>query len=164
MYLAHHFETPSFTNDFALWVGEALQEEALGEKLAAIDLLSFTSIRGLRESILVEVDKAIDGGADRSRNCPARDELHFCRSKSFIMPTGLVADDPQAFFHLLPNVSNVSLFYHFFEARLRLGRATKRSPTRCFVFSKSRQNNTFGTSCISAATSSWFTIRSRQRS
>jgi len=36
MYLAHHFETPVFSNDFALWAAEALQEEALGEKLAAI--------------------------------------------------------------------------------------------------------------------------------
>lgn len=40
------------------------------------------------------------------------------------MPTGLVAATPRDFFDKIARVSNVSLFYHFFEARLRLGRRT----------------------------------------
>jgi hypothetical protein len=40
------------------------------------------------------------------------------------MPTGIVADGVADFFRKLPKVSNVSLFFHFFEARLRLGRPT----------------------------------------
>jgi hypothetical protein len=40
------------------------------------------------------------------------------------MRTGLVARDPKEFFEVLPQVTNVSLFFHFFEARLRLGRPT----------------------------------------
>jgi hypothetical protein len=122
MYLSHHFETPSFTNDFALWVSEALQDEVLGEKLAAVDLLSFTSIRQLREAIIVTVLTEFNANGRRSRECPPGDEFHFCKSKSFMMPTGLVARAPAEFFALLPEVSNVSLFFHFFEARLRLGR------------------------------------------
>jgi Family of unknown function (DUF5752) len=124
MYLAHHFETPLFSNDFALWVSEALQEEALGEKLAAIDLLSFTSIRELRKAIIGAIERHIEQDGRQLRDCPPGDEFHFCRSKSFIMATGLVARDPKEFFELLPQVSNVSLFFHFFEARLRLGRPT----------------------------------------
>lgn len=121
MYLSHHFETPAFSNDFALWVSEALQEEALGERLAAIDLLDFTSIRDLREAILKVVEPA---AADSLRAAPPGDEFHFAKSKSFVMSTGLVARDPEEFFALLPRVSNVSLFFHFFEARLRLERRT----------------------------------------
>ena len=124
MYLAHHFETPVFSNDFALWAAEALQEEALGEKLAAIDLLSFTSIRDLREAIIAAIELHIGENGRRMRECPPGNEFRFCRSKSFIMPTGLIAHDPREFFEVLPQVSNVSVFFHFFEARLRLGRPT----------------------------------------
>ncbi len=124
MYLAHHFETPAFSNDFALWVSGALQEEALGEKLAAVDLLSFTSIRDLREAIIATIQRYIGEDGRRERECPRGDEFHFCRSKSFVMPTGLVARDPDEFFEILPRVTNVSLFFHFFESRLRLGNVT----------------------------------------
>ena len=124
MYLSHHFETPAFTNDFALWVSEALQEGALGEKLAAIDLLSFTSVRALREAAVATIEGYVEEIGRRRRECPPGDEFHFCRSKSFIMRTGLIARDPKEFFQVLPQVTNVSLFFHFFEARLRLGRPT----------------------------------------
>lgn len=123
MYLAHHFETPVFSNDFSLWISEALQDAGLGERLAAIDLLSFTSIRQLREAIIRMIEHHTDNGL-RPRECPPGDEFHFCRSKSFIMRTGLTAHDPDEFFRVLPQVSNASLFFHFFEARLRLGRET----------------------------------------
>jgi len=124
MYLSHHFETPAFSNDFALWTSEALLEEKLGEQLSAIDLLTFTSIRQIREAIISTIEKAIGEDGRRNRECPARDEFHFCRSKSFVMPTGIVAADPEEFFRVLPLVSNVSLFFHFFGARLRLERPT----------------------------------------
>ena len=124
MYLSHHFETPAFSNDFALWTSEALQEERLGEQLSAIDLLSFTSIRELREAVISTIEKSIGEDGRRKRECPPDDEFHFCRSKSFIMPTGIAAADPAEFFRVLPGVSNISLFFHFFEARLRLERPT----------------------------------------
>jgi hypothetical protein len=122
MYLSHHFETPVFSSDFALWVSEALQKEVLAEKLAAVDLLSFTSIRQLREAIIATIERSAGENGGMLRECPPGDEFHFCRSKSFMMRTGLVAHDPKEFFEVLPGVSNASLFYHFFEARLRLGR------------------------------------------
>jgi len=122
MYLAHHFETPSFSNDFALWVSEALQEEALGERLAAIDLLSFTSIRQLREAVIATIERHIKADGPRLRQCPPGDEFHFCRSKSFLLSTSLIARDPEEFFKVLPLVSKASVFFHFFGARLRLGR------------------------------------------
>ena len=112
-----------FTNDFALWASEALQEEALAERLSGIDLLAYTTVRSLRLAILRIIEKEI-GAAGTTRGCPSGDEFHFCRSKSFVMKTGLVAANPAEFFDLLPCVSNESLFFHFFEARLRLGRLT----------------------------------------
>lgn len=122
-YLSLHFEKPQFRHDFAVWVSQALQEEGLAEKLAAIDLLAYTAIRGLRDTLVATVGKHLKDVGNR-RECPPGDEFHFCKSKSFIMPTGIVAENVPDFFAKLPQVTNVSLFFHFIEARLRLGRPT----------------------------------------
>jgi hypothetical protein len=124
LYLTHHFEKPRFYNEFAEWVSEALQEKRLAEQLAAIDLLSITSIRELREALVAPIEKHIQPGARAERNCPPGDEFHFCEANSFIMPTGLVAHDVPEFFKQVACVTNACLHFHFFEARLRLGRPT----------------------------------------
>ncbi len=124
LYLSHHFRRPEFHNDFAGWTKEALQETVLPEQLAAVDLLSFTAIRPLREALSAVIERHLADGAAADRPCPPGDEFHFCESQSFVMPTGLVAATTRDFFRTMPRVSNVSLFFHFFEARLRLGRTT----------------------------------------
>jgi hypothetical protein len=123
-YLTHHYERPLFYNDFALWILHALQERALAEQLAAIDLLTFTTVRALREAMVAVIDARMEEADYLERPCPPGDEFHFCESQSFVMPTGIVASDARDFFRKLPRVSNVSLFFHFFEARLRLGHPT----------------------------------------
>jgi len=123
-YLSQHFEKPLFHNDFAKWAARALLEDRLAEKLAAIDLLAFTSIRQLREAIIAVIEEHLAGSAQPPRDARADDEFHFCESQSFLMPTGIVANDVGEFFEKIRGVSNVSLFCHFFEARLRLERAT----------------------------------------
>jgi len=124
LYLTHHFEKPRFYNEFANWVSQALQEERLAERLAAIDLLEMTSIRELRETIIATIRKHLDGAAKMRRQCPPGDELHFCEAKSFIMPNGLVAADVPDFFRVIEQVTDACLHFHFFEARLRLERPT----------------------------------------
>jgi Family of unknown function (DUF5752) len=123
-FLSHHFEKPVVYNDFAVWVREALQENALAEKLGAIDLLSFTTVRQLREAILFQVESCMNGANWHLRICPDGDEFHFCKSKSFILATGITAFDPPDFFAKLPSVTTASLYFHFLEARLRLGKTT----------------------------------------
>lgn len=123
-YLAHHFEKPVFHSDFAIWVSRALLEERLSERLSAIDLLMFGSIRQLREAIIAVVESHLAEIRGRLRECFPGDEFDFCESKSFVMPTGIVAHDLPDFFLKLQGVSNVSLYFHFFEARLRLAKPT----------------------------------------
>ena len=123
-YLAQNFQKPVYYNDFAVWVSQVMREEALAEKLAAIDLLAFTTIRELRDAIVRTID---DYEATTSRapyECRPDEAFHFCRSKSFVLPTGIVADDVPEFFDKLKLISQASLYFHFFEARLRLGRRT----------------------------------------
>ena len=124
LYLIHHFEKPRFYNEFAEWFSEALQEERLAEQLAAIDLLSMTSIRQLRAALIILIEKHINDLTHAERECPQGDEFHFCEAKSFILPTGMVAHNAAEFFQQVTRVTNACLHFHFFEARLRLGRAT----------------------------------------
>ena len=124
-FLEHHFEKPIVPNDFAVWVRDALQDDALGEKLAFIDLRDFTTVRQLREAIISIIEQhLVLLGNHRSRRCPPGEEFHFRRSKSFIMPSGIVANSVEQFFGILPSISNLSLYFHFMESRLRLGRQT----------------------------------------
>jgi hypothetical protein len=124
MFLSHHFEKPVVYNDFSNWVSEALQEDALAERLAAVDLMAFTAIRPLRDAIVSMIGAHVKSNGGRVRECPPGDEFHFCKSKSFIMPTGVVATDVADFFGKLRGITNVSLYFHFLEARLRLERRT----------------------------------------
>src|SRR5580765_4332023 len=123
-YLAHHFEKPTFHNDFSIWVSHALLEERLAEQLASIDLLAFSSIRQLREAIIQLVEDFVKGARGRPRECPPGQEFYFCEAQSFVMPTGVVAATVPEFFEALQLVSNISIYFHFFEARLRLERPT----------------------------------------
>lgn len=123
-YLAHNFRRSHYLNDFAEWVSRALREEALAEKLAAIDLLAFTRMRGLRSAFVDVIDEYAAKNTTPPPACRKDEAFHFCRSKSFVLPTGIVANDVPDFFSKLPLITNASLYFHFFEARLRLGRRT----------------------------------------
>ena len=123
-YLAHNFRRPHYNNDFAEWVSRSLREEALAEKLAAIDLLAFTTMRELRSAFVDVIDEYGAKSTTPPPVCRKDEAFHFCRSKSFVLPTGIVAEDVSDFFSKLPLITNASLYFHFFEARLRLGRRT----------------------------------------
>ena len=123
-YLVLDFRKRVYYNDFALWVSDALREEALAEKLAAIDLLDFTAIRELQVAIVASIDDYTRTHGEVTQRCRPDAAFHFCRSRSFVLPTGLVAHDVPEFFAKLPQITHASLYFHFFEARLRLGRRT----------------------------------------
>lgn len=118
LYLVHHYEKPRSYNDFANWVSQALQEQRLAERLAAIDLLGM-KLREMRESLVAVLHRHVQDDGYRQRYCPSGDEFHFCEAKSFVMTTGLVAANVQEFLQALSLVSPACLHFHFFEARLR---------------------------------------------
>lgn len=122
-YLSQHFQKPVYYNDFARWVADALREHALAEQVAALDLLSFTRVRQLREAMLALIDARLAESGSLPA-APPGGQFYFCRSRSFILPSGLVAGTVPDLFSALERASNASLYYHLFEARLRLGRPT----------------------------------------
>jgi hypothetical protein len=123
LFLTHSFGKARIYNEFAHWASQAIQEEGLAERLAAIDLLAMTSIHDLRAAIIAVVETYLDDGK-RLRECPSGGEFHFCEAKSFVMPTGMVANDVPQLFDLVARVTDACLYFHFFEARLRLERPT----------------------------------------
>jgi len=122
-YLAQHFQKPVYYNDFARWVSDALREYVLAEQIAALDLLSFTSVRQLREAMLALMDARL-AARPATAAAPDGEAFYFCRARSFIFPSGLTAREVPDLFRAIGQVSDASLYYHFFEARLRLGRTT----------------------------------------
>ena len=117
----HQFLSPEPPNDFAYWVSNILLEERLGEELAAIDMLRFRSIHGLREAIVKVIEKYLEQRPE-VRAAPPGMEFHFMRSASFVLPTGLVAHNLAEFRDALEHISPASISFHMFDARLRLER------------------------------------------
>lgn len=115
----HQFLSPEPTNDFAYWVTNVLQENRLGERLAAIDTVRFHSIRALGDKIIETIERFLKERGS-SRVSPEGEEFHFMKSIGFVLPTPYIAGDLKEFSECLAKVSLFSLYHHIFDARIRL--------------------------------------------
>jgi Family of unknown function (DUF5752)/Mechanosensitive ion channel, beta-domain len=119
----HHYLTPQPSNDFAMWVDEALGDDVLAERLASVDTFDFASLKALRERHLSIIEDYLARGGSL-REAASGDEFHFVKSVSVIVPTPYAANDIREFVDALRRLSPGSLYFHVFESRLRLGRGT----------------------------------------
>jgi len=119
----HHFASPEPTNDFAYWLTGELNLRPLGEQVASVDIVRFKSIEELRTALVSILEPAVAGDA-RKVVCPEGGEFHFKGCVSFVLPTGLQASTPEEFAAALERVSVGSLYFHMFEAPLRLKQDT----------------------------------------
>jgi len=121
----HQYLSPEPPNDFAYWVAEILGEDELGEKLASIDTVQFSTIHDLREVIAIAIDDYLKNNAlAKLKFAREGEEFHFMKSVSFVIPTNYVAYDLKEFKDILGNITIDSIYFHIFEARLRLERKT----------------------------------------
>lgn len=116
---AHHYLTPEPSNDFAYWSAEVMNDIVLGEQLSSIDIVRFTSITDL-QSRLEEIVEAHLRGRQWAGESPPGGEFHFMASRLFVMETPHVATTLAEFREILKRVSTDSLYYHIFDAKLRL--------------------------------------------
>jgi len=119
----YQFLTPEPANDFALWVEEALGYEILAERLASIDTFEFPTIGALRQRIIGVMQDFL-AGVTNEREAPQDNEFHFIKSIDVVLPTPYVAHDLREFIDILRKISINSLYFHIFEAKLRLQRGT----------------------------------------
>jgi hypothetical protein len=115
------FDKPP-VHDFGYWTGEVLRERSLGEKLITVDPTQYDDIRGFRKELIRIIEQHL---ADKPIliRCPPGSEFTFCQSVSIISNTGIKAGDIDGFINAMGMVTNRSLYYHLFEARLRLKRS-----------------------------------------
>ncbi|MBN2020863.1 MAG: hypothetical protein JW749_11645 [Sedimentisphaerales bacterium] len=117
----HQHLSPEPPNDFAYWVSNVLGERELGELLASIDIIQFTSVRALRERIVTVIEEYLNKHpSSKNKFVNPGAEFHFIKSNSFIFPTNHVAGDLKGLADNLRKVTIDSIYYHIFEARLRL--------------------------------------------
>ena len=112
-----------YTNDFAEWVGESLGEKALAEHLSNIDPYDFKEIGALRNELLGLLDDYLDGFPNPKEAMPG-DELYFNETVTLIFPAGIKARNLAEFFAAIKYIEEDCIYYHFYDARIRLGRGS----------------------------------------
>jgi hypothetical protein len=111
--------TLEYTNDFAFWVGRHLGEKALSEHLSNIDPYDFPNIEALRRELL----NAIDGRLHllpEPRDAMAGGEFYFSEALTLIFPVHIRARNLAEFLVGIRYIDKSSIYYHFYEARMRL--------------------------------------------
>jgi len=121
----HQYLSPEPPNDFAYWVSTALAEDVLSEMLASIDTIQYPNIRSLREKIIQTIEEYLQSHPLAKMKFANQDEaFYFIKSISFVLPTKYVAHDLKEFVSILEKITIDSIYFHIFEARLRLEKQT----------------------------------------
>ncbi len=118
----HHYLSPEPPNDFAYWTGSVFGDELLGERLASVDIIQFNSIRDLREKFITTIEEHLSEKPEE-HSVFSGYEFHFMKARSFVIKTGHVAGTLQEFLDIVRVIDAHSLYFHIFEARIRLERA-----------------------------------------
>ncbi len=121
----HQYLSPEPPNDFAYWVTDILGEDELGERLVSIDTMQYSTIRDLREKIASTIENYLkDSPLAKLKFARSGEEFHFIKSVSFILPTNYIVYDLNEFAEVLKRITIDSIYFHIFEARLRIERQT----------------------------------------
>ena len=115
----HHYLTPEPPNDFAYWLTDILNLEKLGEAIASVNVIDFKKLKDLR-SAFIKILTDYLAQEKRMIDCPEGEEFHFMSCMTAILPTPYVASNLTEFVEILGKISINSLYFHIFEAPMRL--------------------------------------------
>jgi hypothetical protein len=115
----HHFLTEGFSNDFAQWVLAALNQPALAERLASIDIRDYLSVQELRSDLRRILGEFCDQRPTESAN-RAFEPFYFCESVEVVLPLPWDARTLAGFRAGLERLSHAAFYHHFIASRLRL--------------------------------------------
>jgi hypothetical protein len=111
------------TNDFSKWAAESLEESALAEFLSNIDPYSFKNIEELRVALVEVIDNYLQNFPEPREVIPG-DEFFFNEPLTFVFPAGIKAKNLAEFLIAIKHLSESSIYYHFYESRIRLRKGT----------------------------------------
>lgn len=119
----HQYLSPGPPNDFSYWVGNVLGEGELGDRLANIDIIEFGSVDSLRRKIVATISRYLkERPLSRLRYSSDSEAFYFIKSVSFVFPTNYIVHDLKELAEVLRKIAIDSIYFHIFDARLRLGR------------------------------------------
>lgn len=120
-FLRHRFIERTYPNDFAEWVGEQVRDHVLAERLSVVDPFDFRSLDTLREELISIIDDHLSGMATAPR-AGFGTPFYFNRSRILEVPTVLEARTLREFREAISEVDVSAIYFHVFEAHLRLQR------------------------------------------
>jgi len=120
-FLRHRFIERTYPNDFAEWVGEQVRDHVLAERLSVVDPFDFKSLEALREELISILDDHLSGLVSVPR-AGFGTPFYFNRSRILEVPTGVEAHTLREFRDAISEVDASSIYFHIFEAHLRLQR------------------------------------------
>ncbi len=120
-FLRHRFIERTYPNDFAEWVGEQVRDHVLAERLSVVDPFTFKSLEALREELISVLDDHLSGLVTVPR-AGFGTPFYFNRSRILEVPTGMDVRTLREFRNAISEVDTSSLYFHVFEAHLRLQR------------------------------------------
>jgi hypothetical protein len=102
---------------------EALKYLAKKFHIEVVEKDQFPTIMSLKDKIVDTIESYLDTHPEL-RPAPPGESFYFMRSITFILPTPYKASNLTEFWEALQKISLSSLYFHIFEARLRLERKT----------------------------------------
>jgi len=120
-FLRHRFIERIYPNDFAEWVGEQVRDHILAERLSVVDPFDFNSLEALREELISILDDHLSGLASVPR-AGFGTPFYFNKSRILEVPTGVEARSLREFRDAISEVDASAIYFHVFEAHLRLQR------------------------------------------
>jgi len=115
----HHYLSPEPPNDFAFWLMEILHLSSLGEEFLSVDTVSYCDLEKLRRDFVDILEDYISKDG-KNVDCIPGFEFHFLACKTLVLPLPYTAHNLPEFAQMLSKVSIRSLYFHMFEARMRL--------------------------------------------
>ena len=120
-FLRTRFIERTYPNDFAEWVAEQVQDHVLAERLSVVDPFDFQSLEALREELISIIDDHLSGMGTVPR-AGFGTPFYFNRSRILEVPTGLETKTLREFRDAISEVDVSAIYFHVFEAHLRLRR------------------------------------------
>jgi len=120
-FLRHKYIAGPYPNDFATWAAIQVRDRVLGEKLGVLDPYEFESLESLRVEIVTIIEEHLSELQIIPRAIYG-EPFHFMQSRIIEVATGLAARTLTEFREILATVDASVIYYHTFEAMLRLGR------------------------------------------
>jgi hypothetical protein len=120
-FLRHKYIAGPYPNDFATWAAIQVRDRVLGEKLGVLDPYEFKDVESLRSAIVTILEEHLS----RLQIIPRviyEEPFHFMQSRIMAVSTGLESRTLTEFREMLASVDASAIYYHTFEAILRLGR------------------------------------------